>query len=99
MQIRKNSKKFTSDYVFIKNDKLGYLAGLFLLIVTAAATILGIAPQDIKKFSGYWWYELIINIVAIIVLIGLGVYYQASDVVKKSMALHLTVNNGSLCSS
>ncbi|WP_420915102.1 APC family permease [Lactobacillus rizhaonensis] len=73
MQIRKNSQKFTSDYVFIKNDKLGYLAGLFLLIVTAAATILGIAPQDIKKFSGYWWYELIINIVAIIVLIGLGV--------------------------
>ena len=72
MQIRKNSQKFTSDYVFIKNDKLGYLAGLFLLIVTAAATILGIAPQDIKKFSGYWWYELIINIVAIIVLIGLG---------------------------
>lgn len=41
--------KFTSDYVFIKNDKLGYLAGLFLLIVTAAATILGIAPQDIKN--------------------------------------------------
>ncbi|WP_294757147.1 APC family permease [uncultured Lactobacillus sp.] len=73
MQIRKNSQKFTSDYVFIKNDRLGYLAGLFLLIVTAAATILGIAPQDIKKFSGYWWYELIINIVAIIVLIGLGV--------------------------
>ncbi|KJY57178.1 Amino acid permease [Lactobacillus melliventris] len=72
MQIRKNSQKFTSDYVFIKNDKLGYLAGLFLLIVTAAATILGIVPQDIKKFSGYWWYELIINIVAIIVLIGLG---------------------------
>ena len=73
MQIRENSAKFTSDYVFIKNDKLAYLAGLFLLIVTAAATILGIAPQDIKKFSGYWWYELIINIIAIIVLIGLGV--------------------------
>ena len=73
MQIRKNSAKFTSDYVFIKNDKMAYLAGLFLLIVTAAATILGIAPQDIKKFSGYWWYELIINIIAIIVLIGLGV--------------------------
>lgn len=72
MQIRKNPQKFTSDYVFIKNDKLGYLAGLFLLIVTAVATVLGIAPQDIKQFSGYWWYELIINIVAIVVLIGLG---------------------------
>ncbi|MCX8725245.1 APC family permease [Lactobacillus sp. B4007] len=73
MQIRKNSKKFPSDYVFLKNDKVGYLAGLFLLIVTAVATILGIAPQDVKQFSGYWWYELIINIIAIVVLIGLGV--------------------------
>lgn len=73
MQIRKNSQKFPSEYVFLKNDKVGYLAGLFLLIVTAVATILGIAPQDVKQFSGYWWYELIINIVAIVVLIGLGV--------------------------
>ncbi|WEV39208.1 amino acid permease [Lactobacillus sp. ESL0680] len=73
MRIRKNSKKFSSDYVFIKNDKLAYLAGLFLLVVTAVATILGIAPLDVKEFSSYWWYELIINIVAIVVLIGLGV--------------------------
>lgn len=27
MQIRKNSKKYPSEYVFIKNDKLAYLAG------------------------------------------------------------------------
>lgn len=73
MQIRKNSQKFPSDYVFLKNDKIGYLAGLFLFIVTAVATVLGIAPQDIKQFSGYWWYELIINIIAVVVLIGLGV--------------------------
>ncbi|MGM9893952.1 MAG: APC family permease [Ligilactobacillus ruminis] len=72
MQIRKNSKKYPSEYVFIKNDKLAYLAGLLLLLVTALATMLGIAPQDVKEFSHTWWYELIINIVAIVVLIGLG---------------------------
>ena len=43
-----------------------------LLAVTAIATILGITPQDVKHFSHTWWYELIINIVAIVVLIGLG---------------------------
>ena len=32
----------------------------------------GLAPQDVKHGSGLWWYELIINIVAVIVLIGLG---------------------------
>jgi len=33
---------------------------------------LGIAPQDVKQFSDIWWYELIINIIAVVVLIGLG---------------------------
>lgn len=72
MRIRKNSAKYPSKYVYIKNDKLAWLVGLALLIVTAVATILGFAPQDVKQGSGLWWYELIINIVAVIVLIGLG---------------------------
>lgn len=72
MRVRKNSKKYPSKYVYIKNDKLAWLVGLALLVVTAIATILGFAPQDVKQGSGLWWYELIINIVAVIVLIGLG---------------------------
>lgn len=72
MKVRKNSKKYPSKYVYIKNDKLAWLVGLALLVVTAVATILGFAPQDVKQGSGLWWYELIINIVAVIVLIGLG---------------------------
>lgn len=72
MRVRKNSKKFPSQYVFIKNDKLAWLVGLLLLLVTAAATILGFAPQDVKQGTGLWWYELVINIVAVVVLIGLG---------------------------
>ncbi|GMM18469.1 APC family permease [Lactobacillus amylovorus] len=72
MRVRKNSKKYPSKYVYIKNDKLAWLVGLALLVVTSVATILGFAPQDVKQGSGLWWYELIINIVAVIVLIGLG---------------------------
>lgn len=72
MRVRKNSKKYPSKYVYIKNDKLAWLVGLALLLVTAVATILGFAPQDVKQGSGLWWYELIINIVAVIILIGLG---------------------------
>ena len=72
MRVRKNSKKYPSKYVYIKNDKLAWLVGLALLVVTAVATILGFAPQDVKHGSGLWRYELIINIVAVIVLIGLG---------------------------
>lgn len=72
MRIRKNTAKYPSEYVFIKNDKLAYSVGLLLLVVTATATLFGIAPQDVATYSGTWWYELIINFVAIIILIGLG---------------------------
>lgn len=72
MRIRKNPEKYKSDYVFIKNDKLAYGAGLILLVVTAIATIMGITPQDVAQGSAVWWYELIINIVSVVVLIGLG---------------------------
>lgn len=72
MRVRKNAKKYPSKYVYIKNDKVAWLVGLALLIVTAVATILGFAPQDVKQGTGLWWYELIINIVAVVVLIGLG---------------------------
>lgn len=72
MRVRKNSKKYPSKYVYIKNDKVAWLVGIALLIVTAVATILGFAPQDIKQGTGLWWYELIINIVTVVILIGLG---------------------------
>ena len=62
-QQTKDAAKYKSEYVFIKNDKLAWLAGLILLVVTAVATVLGIAPQDVKQFSSTWWYELVINIV------------------------------------
>ena len=70
--IKVREKEYPSDYVFIKNHKFALVVGWWMLIVTAVATILGIAPQDVKTFSDTWWYELAINIIAIIVLIGLG---------------------------
>ena len=60
--------------------------------MTAVATILGFAPQDIKQGTGLWWYELIINIVTVIVLIGLGAILL--DDVKLNTALLLIKHNG-----
>ncbi|MGN1407004.1 APC family permease [Lactobacillus sp.] len=73
MKVRgKNSKKYPSVYRYIKNDTVAWLVGLALLVVTAVATVLGFMPQDVKQGTWVWWYELSINIVACLVLIGLG---------------------------
>ena len=73
MKVRgKNSKKYPSVYRYIKNDTVAWLVGLALLVVTAIATVLGFMPQDVKEGTWVWWYELSINIVACLVLIGLG---------------------------
>ncbi|WP_056967272.1 APC family permease [Liquorilactobacillus sucicola] len=72
MRVRKDPKRYPSQYVFIKNNKLAWWVGFWALAVTALATVFGIAPQDVTEFSALWWHELVINIVAIAVLIGLG---------------------------
>lgn len=73
IMVRLKQDQFPSTYVYIKNRKFALVVGWWMLIVTAIATILGIAPQDVTTFSGTWWYELVINIIAIVVLVGLGI--------------------------
>ncbi|WP_229239884.1 APC family permease [Companilactobacillus futsaii] len=72
IKIRMNDDKYKSGYVYIKNKKLSLAVGWWCLILTGVATVAAIGPQDVPFGSTMWWYELVINFVAIIVLIGLG---------------------------
>jgi len=72
IKIRMNDDKYKSGYVYIKNKKLSLAVGWWCLILTGIATIAAVGPQDVPFGSTMWWYELVINFVAIIVLIGLG---------------------------
>ncbi|GAB5056387.1 hypothetical protein COSHB9_07740 [Companilactobacillus alimentarius] len=72
IKVRKNDDIFSSGYVYIKNKTLSLIVGWWCLIITGVATIAAIGPQDVSFGSSMWWYELIINFVAIFVLIGLG---------------------------
>ena len=72
IKIRMNDDKYKSGYVYIKNKKLSLAVGWWCLILTGVATVAAVGPQDVPFGSTMWWYELVINFVAIIVLIGLG---------------------------
>lgn len=70
--------------------------------MTAIATVFSIAPQDVAAYSGTWWYELSINIIAVIILIGLGAilplirkreekYGDAFDHIQWAIMISLTI--------
>ncbi|ALB28099.1 APC family permease [Companilactobacillus heilongjiangensis] len=72
IKVRWHDDKFSSGYVYIKNKKLSLIVGWWCLLLTGVATVAAVGPQDVPFGSSMWWYELVINFVAIIVLIGLG---------------------------
>lgn len=65
-------KAYSSDYKFLKNDKLAFLSGLWCFLFTAFACILGMFPKDVPMFSHDWNFQIVLNIITPFVLIGLG---------------------------
>lgn len=73
MLIKRASKnKFYSEYKFIKNKKIGFGVGLWCFIFTAFACLLGIFPKGIETFTSQWYFQISLNLLTPIVLIGLG---------------------------
>ena len=63
--LRKQSSKFTRDYKFVKSDKVAIFFGVWCFFVTAFCCILGMLSDDP--------FQLFLNIITPVVLIGLGV--------------------------
>jgi amino acid transporter len=62
----------TSDYKFLKNNKAGFIVGLWCFAFTAFACIMGIFPKGIDAFTGEWYFQIALNILTPFVLMGLG---------------------------
>ncbi|WP_125604773.1 amino acid permease [Lapidilactobacillus bayanensis] len=78
MLLNKHLDKFHSDYMFIKNSKLGFGIGLWCFIFTAFACILGMVPKITYASSpSEWWFQLALNIAMPIFLISLGLILPA----------------------
>ncbi|GEO79310.1 amino acid permease [Companilactobacillus mindensis DSM 14500] len=72
IKVRMRDDIYHSGYVYIKNKAMSLAVGWWCLGITGIATLAAIGPQDVPFASPMWWYELTINFIAIIVLIGLG---------------------------
>lgn len=64
--------KFNSEYHFTKNKIIGFLTGLWCFAFTAFACVMGMFPKGVKVYSGGWYFQMTLNVLTPIVLLGLG---------------------------
>lgn len=64
--------KFSSTYQFTKNKIFGFIAGLWCFVFTAFACIMGMFPKGVKTYSGEWYFQITLNVLTPVVLLGLG---------------------------
>lgn len=73
MLINKQAHRFSSDYKFVKNTKLGFGIGLWCFLFTAFACILGMVPKlDYAADPKAWLFQLSLNIITPIIFILIG---------------------------
>ncbi len=78
MMLNKAYKKFTSEYKFVKNPKIGFIFGAWCFAFTAFACILGMVPKvEYAADPKAWWFQLVSNVVTPIILILLGMILPA----------------------
>ncbi|WP_028543810.1 APC family permease [Paenibacillus taiwanensis] len=71
MALMKLSDKFTSEYRFVKNNKIGFAIGLWCFLFTAFACIMGMFPK-MEAFTSEWYFQLSLNVITPFILLGLG---------------------------
>lgn len=72
MGLKKAANKFSTEYKFIKNPKIGFLVGLWCFSFTSFACVMGMFPTNVDAFSGEWIFRVALNVMTPIILMGLG---------------------------
>lgn len=72
MMLKKQAENFSSPYHFVKNRSLGLFAGLWCFCFTAFACIMGMYPKGVEAYTSGWYFQLTMNIITPLVLIGIG---------------------------
>lgn len=72
MLLKKASGKFTTEYQFIKNQKLGFIVGLWCFGFTLFACVMGMFPTNVEVMSSEWIFTVVLNFLTPVILLGIG---------------------------
>lgn len=73
--IKNKALSDSSGFKFVKNDKIATAIGIWCFAFTAFACLMGIFPKNIETFSSEWFFQITLNILTPIVLVGLGLIF------------------------
>lgn len=70
--IRNKGLMEKASFKLIASDKMATLVGVWCFAFTAFACLMGIFPKNVKTFSSEWIFQISLNILTPLFLIGLG---------------------------
>lgn len=74
MMVRLHSDRYpTPSYTYLKNDKVGFIVGLWMFAITLFFAIMAFQPVDAKPGTRLYTWSLILNILVTLGMVLLGV--------------------------
>ncbi|MGL5188041.1 MAG: hypothetical protein ACRC7S_00120, partial [Cetobacterium sp.] len=73
--IKNKALSDSSGFKFVKNDKIATAIGVWCFAFTSFACLMGIFPKNIETFSSEWFFQITLNILTPVVLVGLGLIF------------------------
>ncbi|UQS84108.1 APC family permease [Bombilactobacillus thymidiniphilus] len=70
--VRLHDKEYPSDFVYIKNNKLAIMVGIWCFAITFLFATLGIWPVDEKPGTATFYHVLALNIIEPLILLAIG---------------------------
>lgn len=72
MALKKAAGKFETDYHFVKNPTLGFIAGLWCFGFTGFACLMGMFPKGVAAYSSDWYFQFGLTLITPVILLGIG---------------------------
>jgi amino acid transporter len=72
MAVRSLADKFSSEYRFVQNSKVGIGIGLWCFLFTAFACTMGMFPKGVQAYTSQWYFQISLNVLTPFILLSLG---------------------------
>lgn len=75
MALKRAKKAYSSSYYLTKSKGTGFMIGFWCFALTTFASLMGMVPYGVEMYSSTWWFQMIMNVVTPVILLGIGLIF------------------------